>query len=117
MLLWLTGQLAGYESLFGVFRYLTLRAILSVLTALAIALLAGPWVIDRLAGLQIKQSIRTLGPATHLSKAGMFLTVLQDRGTLIEVDWPAIIRIHETEFPQLCALVTIRNPWCSDFDQ
>ena len=70
MLLWLTGQLAGYESLFGVFRYLTLRAILSVLTALAIALLAGPWVIDRLAGLQIKQSIRTLGPATHLSKAG-----------------------------------------------
>ena len=52
------------------FRYLTLRAILSVLTALAIALLAGPWVIDRLAGLQIKQSIRTLGPATHLSKAG-----------------------------------------------
>jgi len=70
MLLWLTGQLAGYESLFGVFRYLTLRAILSVLTALAIALLAGPWVIGRLAGLQIKQSIRTLGPATHLSKAG-----------------------------------------------
>lgn len=70
MLLWLAEHLAGYESFFGVFRYLTLRAILSVLTALAISLLAGPWVIDRLAGLQIKQSIRSVGPATHLSKAG-----------------------------------------------
>jgi phospho-N-acetylmuramoyl-pentapeptide-transferase len=70
MLLWLTGQLAGYESLFGVFRYLTLRAILSVLTALAIALLAGPWVIDRLAGLQIGQVVRNDGPSSHFSKAG-----------------------------------------------
>ncbi len=34
MLLWLFEQLAGYHSSFQVVRYLTLRALLSVLTAL-----------------------------------------------------------------------------------
>ncbi|MGH8574548.1 MAG: phospho-N-acetylmuramoyl-pentapeptide-transferase, partial [Gammaproteobacteria bacterium] len=39
MLLFLTEYLMRYESGFRVFRYLTLRTILGVLTALAIALL------------------------------------------------------------------------------
>ena len=45
MLLFLTEYLMRYESGFRVFRYLTLRTILGVLTALAIALLIGPFMI------------------------------------------------------------------------
>ncbi|MCU0936551.1 MAG: phospho-N-acetylmuramoyl-pentapeptide-transferase, partial [Gammaproteobacteria bacterium] len=45
MLLWLAEIMARYFSGFHVFQYLTLRAILGVLTALAIALLVGPRMI------------------------------------------------------------------------
>jgi phospho-N-acetylmuramoyl-pentapeptide-transferase len=55
---------------FNVFQYLTLRAILGVLTALGIALLIGPLMIRRLSRNQIGQQVRGDGPQTHLSKAG-----------------------------------------------
>ena len=42
MLYYLAQQLQEYHSGFNVFNYLTLRAILGVLTALAISLLVGP---------------------------------------------------------------------------
>ena len=45
MLLWLADWLSTFESGFGVFRYLTFRGILGVLTALAITLLVGPVMI------------------------------------------------------------------------
>ena len=48
MLLWLGEWLAQFESGFGVVSYLTLRAILSVMTALMVSLMLGPWIIRQL---------------------------------------------------------------------
>jgi phospho-N-acetylmuramoyl-pentapeptide-transferase len=70
MLLWLADWLSEYLSAFTVVRYLTLRAIMGVLTALAISLIFGPVMIRRLQRLQIGQSIRSDGPQSHLSKSG-----------------------------------------------
>lgn len=70
MLLWLADYLSQFFSAFSVVQYLTLRGILSVLTALAISLLAGPILIRRLNQLQMGQAIRNDGPQSHLSKAG-----------------------------------------------
>ena len=70
MLLLLTEYLARLQSGFNVFSYLSLRAILAVMTALAIALLVGPAVIRRLTRHQIGQQVRDHGPQSHLPKAG-----------------------------------------------
>jgi phospho-N-acetylmuramoyl-pentapeptide-transferase len=70
MLLFLTHRLAFFESAFRVFNYLTLRAILAALTALAISLLVGPWMIRKFAARQIGQQVRDDGPKSHLKKAG-----------------------------------------------
>ncbi|GAB4223713.1 MAG: phospho-N-acetylmuramoyl-pentapeptide-transferase [Gammaproteobacteria bacterium] len=70
MLLWLTHYLSYFYHGFQVFDYITLRAILSTLTALAVSLLVGPIMIRRLTALSIGQSIRDDGPQSHLSKAG-----------------------------------------------
>jgi phospho-N-acetylmuramoyl-pentapeptide-transferase len=70
MLLLLAEYLTRFQSGFNVFSYLTLRAILSVITALAIALLVGPALIRRLTRHQIGQRVRDDGPQSHLPKAG-----------------------------------------------
>ncbi len=70
MLLPLTEYLARFYSGFNVFQYLTLRAILGVLTALAISLLVGPLMIRRLSRFQIGQCVRDDGPESHFQKAG-----------------------------------------------
>jgi phospho-N-acetylmuramoyl-pentapeptide-transferase len=70
MLLYLTDYLTQLHSGFGVFRYLTLRSILGILTALLISFVVGPLIIRKLAQYQIGQMVRTDGPQTHLSKAG-----------------------------------------------
>ncbi len=70
MLLELAGFLAQYHSGFHVFQYLTLRVILGVLTALAIALAIGPGMIRRLTRLKFGQQVRDDGPQSHLAKAG-----------------------------------------------
>lgn len=70
MLLYLADWLGQFESGFSVFRYLTLRWIMAVLTALGIALLVGPAMIRRLARYKIGQTVRDDGPQSHLSKAG-----------------------------------------------
>lgn len=70
MLYWLTDVLSNYISAFNVFQYLTLRGILGVLTALVIAFVVGPIMIERLSFYQIGQAVRNDGPQTHLSKAG-----------------------------------------------
>ncbi|MEM9620229.1 MAG: phospho-N-acetylmuramoyl-pentapeptide-transferase [Pseudomonadota bacterium] len=70
MLLWLTDYLADFVSGFAVFQYLTFRTMVSVLTALLMSLLIGPYVIAKLADLQIGQTVRDDGPQSHLSKAG-----------------------------------------------
>jgi phospho-N-acetylmuramoyl-pentapeptide-transferase len=70
MLLALTQWLAQDVRAFNVFQYITLRAVLATLTALAISLLAGPLVIRRLTAYKIGQAVRNDGPQSHLTKAG-----------------------------------------------
>ena len=70
MLLWLTDYLSQFVGGFAVFQYLTLRTMVSVMTALITSLLIGPYVIERLSYLQLGQTVRDDGPETHLSKAG-----------------------------------------------
>ena len=69
MLLELARWLQGIDGAFGLFTYITIRAILGALTALALSLWLGPAVIRRLALLK-GQPIRSDGPQTHLVKAG-----------------------------------------------
>ena len=70
MLLFLIDLLEPMIRGLGVFGYITLRAVMATLTALAIGLLMGPWVIRRLTDLRIGQAVRQDGPQTHLIKAG-----------------------------------------------
>ncbi len=70
MLLKLTEYLGQFHSGFGVFQYLTLRAILGALTALTISLIVGPSMIRRLSKFQIGQTVRDDGPESHFTKAG-----------------------------------------------
>ena len=70
MLLALTQWLAQDVRAFNVFQYITLRAVLATLTALAISLLAGPLVIRKLTVYKIGQAVRNDGPQSHLTKAG-----------------------------------------------
>ncbi len=57
-------------SLLNVTRYITVRTALATMTALAISLFLGPWLIRRLRAFQIGQVIRQEGPASHRAKAG-----------------------------------------------
>lgn len=70
MLLFLSEYLSQFYSGFSVFQYLTLRAILGVMTALGIALIIGPMMIRHLSFRQIGQVVRTDGPESHFSKKG-----------------------------------------------
>ncbi len=70
MLHWLAEYLTQYYSAFNVFSYLTLRAIVSTLTALFISLYFGPKLIRYLQKMQIGQTVRDDGPESHLSKSG-----------------------------------------------
>lgn len=69
MLVWLFEYLSQFYSGFNVFQYLTLRAIMGLLTALFIALWTGPGMIRALTRLKIGQYIREDGPQ-HQMKAG-----------------------------------------------
>jgi phospho-N-acetylmuramoyl-pentapeptide-transferase len=70
MLLELSQWLAQEIRAFNVFSYITLRAMLAALTALAISFLIGPLMIRKLTYYKIGQSVRDDGPQTHLAKAG-----------------------------------------------
>lgn len=70
MLVWLAELLVPYFSVFNVISYITVRAILALLTALLFSLWIGPNVIRRLQMLKFGQVIRTEGPESHLSKRG-----------------------------------------------
>ncbi|MEC9407149.1 MAG: phospho-N-acetylmuramoyl-pentapeptide-transferase [Abyssibacter sp.] len=70
MLYHLTDALERLYSGFNLFDYLTVRAILGVLTALVVSLLFGPLLIRRLTSRQIGQVVRDDGPQSHLVKAG-----------------------------------------------
>jgi phospho-N-acetylmuramoyl-pentapeptide-transferase len=70
MLFHLAEYMQQFYSGFNVFNYLTLRAILGVLTALLFSFLFGPYMIKKLSVYNIGQTVRDDGPVSHLTKAG-----------------------------------------------
>ncbi|MFZ0522683.1 MAG: phospho-N-acetylmuramoyl-pentapeptide-transferase [Candidatus Acidiferrales bacterium] len=71
MLYWLfVFLLRPHFSPLNVFRYITVRTAMASSSALLLSLLLGPWVIERLRELQVKQYIREEGPKAHQKKAG-----------------------------------------------
>ena len=70
MLFHLLPPLDTYVSVLNVTRYITFRTAAASLTALAISLLLGPWMIRKLRDFQIGQVIRQEGPQSHRAKAG-----------------------------------------------
>ena len=70
MLFHLLSPLRSEISVLNVTRYITFRTAAASLSALAISLILGPWLIRKLREFQIGQVIRTEGPQTHKPKAG-----------------------------------------------
>ncbi len=70
MLYELADLLSTYLSGFSVFRYITLRTILAVLTALLVSLLIGGPMIRWLSHYKVGQMVRDDGPQSHIPKAG-----------------------------------------------
>jgi phospho-N-acetylmuramoyl-pentapeptide-transferase len=67
MLLEISQWLANDIRAFSVIQYITLRAVLAALTALAVGLIFGPLVIRKLAEMKIGQAVRADGPETQLT--------------------------------------------------
>ncbi|MEY3474492.1 MAG: hypothetical protein RL087_950 [Pseudomonadota bacterium] len=90
--LWLQG-LSPDLGFFRVFQYLTFRAVMAAMTALLIGLVAGPWVIRRLAALKIGQPVREYAMQTHLAKSGtptmggVLILISIAVSTLLWFDW------------------------------
>jgi phospho-N-acetylmuramoyl-pentapeptide-transferase len=70
MLYHLLYPLREYHTVFNVFRYITFRTAVAILTALLISFVFGPMVVRKLRELKVGQHVRDDGPQTHLSKAG-----------------------------------------------
>jgi phospho-N-acetylmuramoyl-pentapeptide-transferase len=70
MLYHLLFPLAPQLGVLNVTRYITFRTAVASISALAISLALGPWLIRRLRDFQIGQVIRQEGPQSHRAKAG-----------------------------------------------
>lgn len=70
MFLFLLDYLSSLNTNFLVFEYITLRAIFSIITALSISLLFGPYIIKKFSINNFSEVIRDDGPKSHISKAG-----------------------------------------------
>ena len=70
MLFHLLSPLRTHISVLNVTRYITFRTAAATLSALAISLVFGPWLIRKLRAFQIGQVIRQEGPQTHRAKSG-----------------------------------------------
>ena len=55
---------------FNVFNYISLRAVLAVITSLIVSFMLGPWFIKKLGDYSFGQYIRADGPEGHLEKSG-----------------------------------------------
>ncbi len=111
MLLELARWLADHHlRAFGVVEYITLRALLASATALAIGLLAGPWLIRRLTAMKIGQAVRSYGPQSHLQKSGTptmggaLILIGIGVSTLLWADW-------SNRFVWVVLLVTFGFGW------
>jgi phospho-N-acetylmuramoyl-pentapeptide-transferase len=63
--------LAKYHTAFNVFRYITFRTAMAIVTALVISFILGPWLINRLRQMQHGEtSVREDTPERHRAKAG-----------------------------------------------
>jgi phospho-N-acetylmuramoyl-pentapeptide-transferase len=69
-MLFYLNYLSEYLPVLNVTRYVTFRTAGASLTALAIGLFVGPWMIRKLREFQVGQVIRQEGPSTHRTKAG-----------------------------------------------
>ncbi len=70
MFLYFLDYLSSLNSDFLVFEYITLRAILSIITALAISLISGPFIIKKFSSSNLSETIREDGPSSHIEKSG-----------------------------------------------
>ena len=70
MLFHLLYPLSDRLAVFNVFRYLTFRTAVAVLTAFLLCSLLAPWFIRQLRRRSVGQSIRDVGPEAHHGKAG-----------------------------------------------
>ena len=70
MFLYFLEYLSSINNDFLVFEYITLRAILSVITALFISLLLSPYIIKKFSVNNVSEVIRDDGPSSHLNKTG-----------------------------------------------
>ncbi|MBF0590808.1 MAG: phospho-N-acetylmuramoyl-pentapeptide-transferase [Nitrospirae bacterium] len=70
MLYYILYNLHGYYTPLNVFRYITFRTAIAIITALLITFALGPVVIRFLKQISLTQQIRDDGPKSHLSKAG-----------------------------------------------
>ena len=70
MLYHLLFSFAPQVGVLNVTRYITFRTAAASITALAISLVMGPWLIRRLRDFQVGQVIRQEGPQSHRAKAG-----------------------------------------------
>ncbi|HRW81742.1 MAG TPA: phospho-N-acetylmuramoyl-pentapeptide-transferase, partial [Desulfomonilia bacterium] len=55
---------------FNVFKYITFRTIYATITALLITLLLGPWFMEKMSSLRLKERINGYTPDTHKGKSG-----------------------------------------------
>ena len=62
--------LSNDYSILNIFNYLSLRAVLSVITALSISFIFGGWYIKKLGDYSFGQYVRANGPITHIEKMG-----------------------------------------------
>jgi phospho-N-acetylmuramoyl-pentapeptide-transferase len=70
MLYSLLYSLHDWVSPFNVFRYITFRTAVAIMSAMLITFIFAPWVVERLKRLSVTQQIRDDGPGSHASKSG-----------------------------------------------
>jgi len=70
MFIYVLDYLISINNSFSVFEYITLRAILSIITALLISLILGPLIIRKFSTNNLSETIREDGPKSHKRKAG-----------------------------------------------
>jgi phospho-N-acetylmuramoyl-pentapeptide-transferase len=103
MLLWLAQYFQQDFGFLRVFNFITFRAVMGTITAIAIGLSFGPAVIRKLTAMKVGQAVRTDGPQTHLKKhgtptmGGVLILIAIALSTLLWCDlsnrliWPVLV--------------------------
>ena len=103
MLLWLAQYFQQDFGFLRVFNFITFRAVMGTITAIAIGLSFGPAVIRKLTAMKVGQAVRTDGPQTHLKKhgtptmGGVLILIAITLSTLLWCDlsnrliWPVLV--------------------------